>query len=120
MLLALDGTEKPAYHPDTQQLRTKYSKVFSDLPPSRSPNRGIEHIIELEKGTVPVMITPYQHPKRLKHVIEKTIQELFTMGHIRLSKFPFASAVALVKKIDGTLRMHMDHWMLNRKTIKNQ
>ena len=43
----LYGTEKTAYHPNIQQLRTKHSKVFSDIPPRRPPDRVIEHIIEL-------------------------------------------------------------------------
>ena len=107
------------YHPNIQQLRTKHSKVFNDLPPGRPPDCEIEHIIELEEGTKPIMITPYCHPKRLKDEIEKTIQELFDQGHIRPSKSPFASSVVLVKKKDGTLQMCIDCWMLNKRTIKN-
>lgn len=52
----------------------KHTKVFSDIPHGRPPDRGIEHIIELEEGTNPIMITPYRHPKRLKDEIEKTIK----------------------------------------------
>ena len=50
--------------------------MFNDLPPSRLLDSGIEHIIELEEGTKPIMITPYRHPKRLKDEIEKTIHEI--------------------------------------------
>ncbi|XP_059065756.1 uncharacterized protein LOC131857345 [Cryptomeria japonica] len=65
--------QKVEYHPNIQILRTKHSKVFSDIPSGRPPDRGFEHIIELEEGAKPVMITPYRHPKRLKDEIEKTI-----------------------------------------------
>ena len=54
---------KTKYHPDIQKLRIKYEKVFSEIPLSRPPDRGIEHIIELEEGAKPIMITPYRHPK---------------------------------------------------------
>lgn len=94
--------------------------MFSDIPPGAPPDRGIEHIIELEEGAKPVMITPYRHPKRLKDEIEKTIKELLEMGHIRLSKSPFASSVVLVKKKDGSLRMCIDYRVLNKRTIKNR
>ena len=82
--------------------------MFSEIPPCRPLDRGIEHIIELEEGAKPIMITPYRHPKRLKDEIEKTIKELLSMGHIRPSKYPFTSSVVLVKKKDGTLRMYID------------
>ena len=54
---------KIEYHPDIQKLRIKYEKVFSEIPLGKPPDRGIEHIIELEEGAKPIMITPYQHPK---------------------------------------------------------
>ncbi len=58
-----EGQHKTEYHPDIQKLRIKYGKVFSEIPPSKPPDRGIEHIIELEEGVKPIMITPYRHPK---------------------------------------------------------
>ena len=97
----------------------KHYRVFSDIPIGIPPDRGIEHIIELEEGAKPIMITPYMHPKRLKDEIEKTIKELLAMGCIRPSKSPFASSVVLVKK-DGTLRICIDYRVLNKKTIKNR
>ena len=98
----------------------KYDRVFNDITPGRPLDRGIEHIIELEEGTKPMMVTPYRHPKRLKDEIEKTIKELLAMGHIRPSKSPFSSPVVLVKKKDGTLKMCIDYRVLNKKTIKNR
>ena len=56
----------------------KHERVFRDLPVSRPPDRGFEHIIELEEGTEAVITTPYRHPKRYKDEIEKTIKELIT------------------------------------------
>lgn len=42
------------------------------------------------------------------------------MGYIWPSKSPFASAVVLVKKKNGTMRMCVDYRALNQKTIKNR
>ena len=42
--------KKPIYHPDIQELRIKHDKVFSEIPPSRPPDRGIEHIIKFDEG----------------------------------------------------------------------
>ena len=100
-------------------MRIKHYKVFSEIPPGRPPNRRIEHIIELEEGAKPMIVTPYRYPKQLKDEIEKTIKELLVMGHIRPSKSPFASSVVLVKKKNGTLRICIDYRMLNKRTINN-
>jgi hypothetical protein len=79
--------------------------VFETLLVGRPPDRGFEHVIELEEGLKPVITTPYRHPKRFKGEIDKAIKELIDMGHIGPSSSPFASSVELVKKKDGTMRM---------------
>ena len=73
---------------DIQALLQKHKKVFWDLPAGRPPDRGFEHIIELEEGTQAVITTPYRHPKRYKDEIEKTIKELLELGYIRPSSSP--------------------------------
>ena len=90
------------------------------IPPDKPPDRGFEHIIELEEGVHAVITTPYRHPKAYKDEIEKAIRELLEMGHIRPSTSPFASSVVLVKKKDRTMRMCIDYKALNKKTIKNR
>jgi hypothetical protein len=92
---------------DLQVLLHKHHKVFSDIPRGIPPDRGFEHIIELEEGVQAVITNPYRHPKFYKDEIEKTIKELLKMGHIHPSSNPFASFVVLVKKKDGTLRIRV-------------
>ena len=78
--------ENNTQHPtDIQALLQKHEKVYQDLPAGRPPDRGFEHIIELEEGTQAVITTPYMHPKRYKDEIEKTIKELLELGYIRRS-----------------------------------
>ena len=68
-----------------------HKRVFEDLPHGRPPDRGIEHRIELEAGTLPIKIHSYKDPKRLKDEIEKAIKELLELGLIIPSSSPFAS-----------------------------
>ena len=48
---------------EIEQLLGKYEKVFGDITPGRTPDRGVEHAIELEIGTQPIKMQPYKHPK---------------------------------------------------------
>jgi transposase InsO family protein len=120
ILARVDKKGKVRYAPEIQRIIYKHSKVFGPIPPGVPPDRGFEHIIELEEGEKPVITMPYRHPKKYKDEIEKAIKELLDMGHIRPSSSPFASSVVLVKKKDGTMRMCIDFKALNKKTIKNR
>jgi hypothetical protein len=107
------------YHVDIQALLRKHDQVFWEIPLGKPPDRGFEHTIELEEGGKPMITTPYRHPKKFKHEIEKAIKELLEMGYVRPSSIPFASSMVLVKKKDGTMRMCINYRALNKKTIKN-
>jgi hypothetical protein len=115
-----DSEGREHYHPQIRELLGQYESVFGPIPPGRPPDRGFEHMIELEAGATPVITAPYRHPKKFKDEIEKAIKELLAMGHIRPNMSPFASSVVLVLKKDGTLRMCIDYRALNKKTIKNR
>jgi hypothetical protein len=115
-----DKKGHPHYSQDIQKIIDSHRKVFEPIPPGAPPDRGFEHIIELEEGAKPFITTPYRHAKRYKDEIEKAIKELLHMGHIRPSSSPFASSVVLVKKKDGTMRMCIDYRALNKKNIKKR
>ena len=107
-------------HPkEIEQLLSKYERVFGDLAPGRPPDRGVEHIIELEIGTQPIKMHPYRNPKSIRYDTEEAIKELLDFGLIRPSSSPYASSVVMVKKKDGTLRKCIDFIALNKKTLKN-
>jgi hypothetical protein len=116
----VDEKGKVHYTPEIKRILDKHQKVFGPIPPGVPPDRGFEHIIELEAGAKPVITTPYRHPKKYKDEIENAIKELLDTGHIRPSSSPFASLVVLVKKKDETMRMCIDFRALNKKMIKNR
>jgi hypothetical protein len=93
---------------DIQVFIGNHETLFEPLIVGRPPDRGLEHVIDLEYGSKPVITTPYIHLKRLKDEIEKAIKESLEMGHIRPSSSPFASSIVLVKNKDGTMRMCID------------
>jgi hypothetical protein len=115
----VDKKGHPHYSQDIQKIIDRHSKAFEPIPPGEPPDRGFEHIIELEEGEKPIITTPYRNPKKCKYKIEKDIKEILDMGHIRPSYSPFASSVVLVKKKYGTMCMCIDYRELNKKTIKN-
>jgi hypothetical protein len=47
-----------SYSHDIQGIIDKHEKVFGRIPPGKPPDRGFEHIIELEEGAKPVITTP--------------------------------------------------------------
>jgi hypothetical protein len=116
----VDEKGKVHYTPEIKEILDRHHKVFGSIPPGVPPDRGFEHIIELEAGAKPVITTPYMHPRKYKDEIEKAIREILDMGHIMPSSSPFSSLVVLVKKKDGTMRMCIDFWALNKKKIKNR
>lgn len=106
-------------HPDVQAILYRYPAAFGDIPQGQPTDKGFEHTIELKPGVQAMITTPYQHPKAYQDEIERTINELLVLGHIRPRYSLFASSVILVKKKDGTLRMCIDYRALNKKTLKN-
>ena len=52
--------------------------------------------------------------------IKRQIQELLQNGHIRLSSSPCGSPIVLVQKKDGTWRLCIDYWVLNKITVHNR
>lgn len=60
-------------HPEIQSILDRYATVFGEIPPGQPPDRGFEHIIQLEQGIQTVITTPYRHPKAYRDEIEQAI-----------------------------------------------
>ena len=58
-------------------------------------------------------------PPQLFDVVKQHLQEMLEVGTIRRSFSPWASAVILVRKKDGGLRLCIDLRKLNNRTIKD-
>jgi hypothetical protein len=72
----VDKKGHPHYSQDIQKIIDMHNKVFEPIPPRAPPDRGFEHIIELEEGEKHVITTPYRHPKKYKdEMIRKRIQK---------------------------------------------
>ncbi|KAM6576973.1 hypothetical protein CsatB_028810 [Cannabis sativa] len=97
-----------------------FQKIFPEDLPGLPPDREVEFIIELARGTNPISKAPYRMaPNELKK-LKIQLQELLDKGFIRPSNSPWGAPVLFVKKKDGSMRMCMDYRELNKMTIKNK
>ncbi|KAG8474400.1 hypothetical protein CXB51_033844 [Gossypium anomalum] len=77
----------------------EFFDVFPKELPGLPPEREVEFSIALIPGTTPISLAP---------------------GFIRPSHSPWGAPVLFVKKKDGSLRLCIDYWQLNKVTIKNK
>nr|GFC99165.1 putative reverse transcriptase domain-containing protein [Tanacetum cinerariifolium] len=90
-----------------------------DLP-GLPPTRLVEFQIDLVPGAAPVARVPYRlAPSEMKE-LAKQLKELSDKGFIRPSSSPWGAPVLFVKKKDGSFRMCIDYWELNKLTVKNR
>ena len=52
--------------------------------------------------------------------MKRQIHELLHKGHIRPSSSPCGSLIVLVQNKDGTWRLFIDYWALNKITVWNR
>nr|GEV95521.1 putative reverse transcriptase domain-containing protein [Tanacetum cinerariifolium] len=92
-----------------------FPKELSGLPLARP----VEFHIDLIPGAAPVARASYRlAPSEMKELSEQ-LQELSDKGFIRPSSLPWGVPVLFVKKKDGSFRMCIDYWELNKVIVKN-
>nr|GFB83760.1 putative reverse transcriptase domain-containing protein [Tanacetum cinerariifolium] len=71
-------------------------------------------------GAAPVAQAPYRlAPFEMKDLSEQ-LKELSDKGFIRHSSSPWGAPVLFVKNKDGSFKMCIDYWELNKLTVKNR
>nr|GEV29329.1 retrotransposon protein, putative, Ty3-gypsy subclass [Tanacetum cinerariifolium] len=97
-----------------------FPEVFPKDLPGVPPTSQVEFQIDLVPGAAPVARAPYQiAPSEMKELSDQ-LKELADKGFIRPSSSPWGASVLFVKKKDGSFRMYIDYWELNKLTVKNR
>ncbi|GKE83026.1 putative reverse transcriptase domain-containing protein, partial [Tanacetum coccineum] len=97
----------------------EFPKVFLENLPGLPPVRQVEFQIDLILGATPIARAPYRLAPLEMQELSNQLQELSDRGFIRPSTSPWEAPVIFVKKKDGSFRMCIDYWELNKLTIKN-
>ncbi|GJZ69819.1 putative reverse transcriptase domain-containing protein [Tanacetum coccineum] len=97
-----------------------FPEVFPEDLPGLPPTRQVEFQIDLVPGATPVARAPYRlTPSELQELCTQ-LQELSDKGFIRPSSSPWGALVLFVKKKDGSFRMCIDYYEVNKLTVKNR
>ena len=96
----------------------KHHEIFAVEDHKLGRTDLVKHVIKLD-NYVPFKeryrrISPHQYEEVKKH-----LTEMLEIGAIRKSNSPWASAVVLVRKKDGSLRFCIDLRKLNSRTVKD-
>jgi hypothetical protein len=98
-----------------------FQDVFSpeeakELP----PHRPYDHKIETMDGQLLSYGWIYNISQVKLDALKSYIDKMLGKGFIWTSNLPIGAPVLFVKKKNGTLRLCMDYWALNKITIKNR
>ncbi|KAA3484671.1 DNA/RNA polymerases superfamily protein [Gossypium australe] len=94
------NSKEPELRINSLPILCEYPEVFPEELPRLPPIREIELGIVLAPGTAPISIA------------------LYRMAPVDYS--PYGAPVLFVKKKDGSMRLCIDYWQLNKVTVKNK
>ena len=102
----------------TKNLFRRYGYLFALENLDLGHTSLVKHKIRLTDNT-PFKERYRRIPPHLYDEVKKHLQEMLEIGAIRRSNSPWASAVVLVRKRDGSLRFCIDLRKLNARTVKD-
>ena len=94
------------------------ANVFSKNDMDMGRTNLVKHHIELT-DPIPFKESYRRIPPQMYDEVKAHIQEMLDLGAIRHSNSPWASAIVLVRKKDGRLRLCIDLRKLNNRTVKD-
>ena len=103
---------------DVAQLLCKYASVFSESDSDIGRTGIIKHKIPTG-ATQPIKQRPRRVPVHMNEEVDHQIDNMLQEKIIQPSKSPWASAIVMVKKKDGSSRFCVDYRKLNDATIKD-
>jgi hypothetical protein len=99
-------------------------REFSDVFPKKllgfPPERELEFTIDLKLRTEPIERMSYQMPTPELHEFKMQLKEFLYLGLICPSVSQWGAPVIFIWKKDGSWRLCIDYYQLNKETIKNQ
>ena len=108
----------PALIEEAQQLFCEFAHIFVLESTDRGHTSMVKHKIRLDNYT-PFKERYRRIPPHLFDEVKNHLKEMLEVGAIRKSSSPWASAIVLVRKKDGSLRFCIDLCKLNAQTIKD-
>ena len=98
-------------------LLEEFRDVFAEDDDDLGCTPSAVHEIKLEDDK-PVRVPYRRIPPAYIQEVKDHLQKLLQQGVIRESQSPYSSAVVLVRKKSGALRLCVDYRLLNRKSVK--
>ena len=119
-LIDLSGLDDWPEHlqSEAKEMLKRNARVFSKTDLDMDRTNLVKHHIKLT-DPVPFKEAYRRIPPQMYDEVKAHIQEMLDLGAIRPSNSPWASAIVLVRKMDGRLRFCIDLRRLNNRTVKD-
>uniref|UniRef100_A0A8C5DDV5 Gypsy retrotransposon integrase-like protein 1 n=1 Tax=Gouania willdenowi TaxID=441366 RepID=A0A8C5DDV5_GOUWI len=119
--LDINLDDSPISEPDKERIIKKLKsipEVFAVNSLSYGHTTAVRHRIRLT-DEAPFKERPRPIHPRDREAVKQHLKELLDAGIIKESESPFASAIVLVRKKNGSIRLCVDYRKLNARTIRD-